>query len=557
MSVFNGAPTGSANFRLTWLSTGFTGYTIALQGSQDGSTWANIDSSLIQQSTVNPTVWTSATKTNTIVGVVYLPYVRVNVSSVTGTGTITSYLVGYKGFARTNSGGSGGAVSITATGPIVITPSPTTGTGVISCPTCATGSAITALTGDGTATGPGSVPLTLATVNSGPGTCGDSTHVCQVTTNGKGLTTSQTAVGISGAGGAGTPPYSTTTIGGSPFSIPASTHGQGQFAFVECWDSSGNPQVGENCNVSRNPTNGDLTITYVTAPGQVDVFGATGGFPNPMTTKGDIIYENATPTPARLPIGSTVQVLGVAAGLPAWGSVPGLSLATGGNPGPVPYVSAANTLSEDSSNALCIDATNHRVGVGTCSPSYQLQVNAGTTTDGGIQVYGTGNGVCCGDMGIRINNTGTGGTEWYLDSTSTGSGIGGGYLQFRNITAGTAPIVIKSTGNVGIGTTNPTLKLQVAGTAGAVLFAGNDTAPVATSCGTSPAVAASSTTFGGTVTEGTIATGCVVTFANTPSRCTVTSESGLVFSYALASNVLTITNVGALSSTNLDWTCTK
>ena len=33
-------------------------------------------------------------------------------------------------------------------------------------------------------------------------------------------------------------------------------------------------------------------ITYVTPPGQVDVFGATGGFPNPMTTKGDIIYEN-------------------------------------------------------------------------------------------------------------------------------------------------------------------------------------------------------------------------------------------------------------------------
>ena len=109
MSVFNGAPTGSANFRLTWLSTGFTGYTIALQGSQDGSTWANIDSSLIQQSTVNPTVWTSSTKTNTIVGVVYLPYVRVNVSSVTGTGTITSYLVGYKGFARTNSSGSSGS----------------------------------------------------------------------------------------------------------------------------------------------------------------------------------------------------------------------------------------------------------------------------------------------------------------------------------------------------------------------------------------------------------------------------------------------------------------
>lgn len=34
------------------------------------------------------------------------------------------------------SGGSGGAVSITGSGPIVVTPSPLTGTGVISCPTC-------------------------------------------------------------------------------------------------------------------------------------------------------------------------------------------------------------------------------------------------------------------------------------------------------------------------------------------------------------------------------------------------------------------------------------
>lgn len=39
---------------------------------------------------------------------------------------------------------------------------------------------------------------TLATVNAGSGTCGDSTHVCQVTTNAKGLVTSQSAVAISG-----------------------------------------------------------------------------------------------------------------------------------------------------------------------------------------------------------------------------------------------------------------------------------------------------------------------------------------------------------------------
>jgi hypothetical protein len=39
---------------------------------------------------------------------------------------------------------------------------------------------------------------------------------------------------------------------------------------------------------------------------------------SPLTTAGDIIYENATPAPARLPIGTTGQVLTVSGGLPAW-----------------------------------------------------------------------------------------------------------------------------------------------------------------------------------------------------------------------------------------------
>lgn len=69
---------------------------------------------------------------------------------------------------------------------------------------CASSSGgITQLTGDITAgPGSGSQTGTLATVNSSPGACGDATHVCQITTNGKGLTTAQTAVAISsGSGG--------------------------------------------------------------------------------------------------------------------------------------------------------------------------------------------------------------------------------------------------------------------------------------------------------------------------------------------------------------------
>jgi hypothetical protein len=53
---------------------------------------------------------------------------------------------------------------------------------------------ITALTGDGTASGSGSVPFTLATVNSSPGTYGSVDNIPIVTVNGKGLVTAVTTV---------------------------------------------------------------------------------------------------------------------------------------------------------------------------------------------------------------------------------------------------------------------------------------------------------------------------------------------------------------------------
>jgi hypothetical protein len=61
-----------------------------------------------------------------------------------------------------------------------------------------TGTQMPALTGDVTTPG-GSLATTLATVNSGPGLCGDATHVCQITTNGKGLVTLQSAVSVTGS----------------------------------------------------------------------------------------------------------------------------------------------------------------------------------------------------------------------------------------------------------------------------------------------------------------------------------------------------------------------
>jgi hypothetical protein len=44
----------------------------------------------------------------------------------------------------------------------------------------------------------------------------------------------------------------------------------------------------------------------------------SAGMTNPMTTTGDIIYSSSGSTPARLGIGTSGQVVGIAAGVPAW-----------------------------------------------------------------------------------------------------------------------------------------------------------------------------------------------------------------------------------------------
>jgi len=87
---------------------------------------------------------------------------------------------------------------------------------------------------------------------------------------------------------------------------------------------------------------------------------------------------------------------------------------------------------------------------------------------------------------------------------------------------------------------------------------GSVTVPTVSSCGDTPATATGSNDMGGVITEGTVATGCTITFSvaytNIPA-CTVSSEVGLVFSYAVSTSAIVVTNVGALSSTKIHYTC--
>ena len=69
--------------------------------------------------------------------------------------------------------------------------------------------AMTGLTGDVTAAGPGNAPATLAIVNPSWGSCGDGLHVCQIDTDGKGRVVGQVQVPITVTGGMTGPASST------------------------------------------------------------------------------------------------------------------------------------------------------------------------------------------------------------------------------------------------------------------------------------------------------------------------------------------------------------
>jgi hypothetical protein len=66
---------------------------------------------------------------------------------------------------------------------------------------------------------------------------------------------------------------------------------------------------GTTGQVLTKASNTDLDFTFSTP---------TTGMTNPMTTTGDIIYSSSGSTPARLGIGTSGQVIGIAAGVPAW-----------------------------------------------------------------------------------------------------------------------------------------------------------------------------------------------------------------------------------------------
>lgn len=179
------------------------------------------------------------------------------------------------------------------------------------------------------------------------------------------------------------------------------------------------------------------------------------------------------------------------------------------------------------------------------------------------------------------NNTGIGFNALAANTTGTSNtALGANALLL--VTTGTtntavgagvgSTILTTGTGNILVGTSNGTT-VPASGTANFLnignllqgdvskgIFQVKGSNPALTSCGTSPAVGTGANNTAGTITEGSIATGCTITFANPFANvpgCVVTSQSGLVFSYTVSASAIVVTNIGALSSTILNYMCVE
>ena len=124
---------------------------------------------------------------------------------------------------------------------------------------------------------------------------------------------------------------------------------------------------------------------------------------------------------------------------------------------------------------LVVDATNNRVGIGVASPDYRLHIRHNIAGDGGANggILIEAVNATAGEAVVAYKTSDTGTDKWFTGlnqdadfAISYGASFGDSFCK----------VGITSGGNVGIGTTNPSAKLDVRGsfvygnTAGSILL---------------------------------------------------------------------------------------
>lgn len=144
-------------------------------------------------------------------------------------------------------------------------------------------------------------------------------------------------------------------------------------------------------------------------------------------------------------------------------ATPSISL-SGGSAGYAAVWSSSSALTTDS--ALYVDTTNHRVGIGTTAPAvplHALSSTAGATmarlenSSTGVNSFDLRSGATGGNYSSSLMFSNTAGTELASIRSSADS-----KLYF--LTNGSARAIIDSSGNVGVGRTDPQTRLNIVST---------------------------------------------------------------------------------------------
>lgn len=182
----------------------------------------------------------------------------------------------------------------------------------------------------------------------------------------------------------------------------------------------------------------------------------TTGMTNPMTTTGDTIYSSSGSTPARLGIGSTGQVLTVAAGIPSWATPASSSTFT-------TDILANNTVRVGKGNSSV--ASNTVVGkdagkvITTASQTTLMGFEAGIAITSGNDNTGIGPGA------LTTLTTGTNNVAVGISALSTTNGtnnVAVGNASLLSLTSGTFNTAIghQSTSTLTTGSNNTAIGYQ-------------------------------------------------------------------------------------------------
>lgn len=187
----------------------------------------------------------------------------------------------------------------------------------------------------------------------------------------------------------------------------------------------------------------------------------TGGSPIWMETKNVAFSQGVFTVLLGAP---PAPPLGLAFDVPYW---MGISIGTGAEIPPrfplctSPYSFNANAVLGNTSTSN-VFRTSGGVGIGTIAPAGKLHIEDVEWSSAPLLIKGRSGAVIGPAISIDATD-GTGGRKYSLISTNSAAGAGGGKLAIYDDTptSGGYRLVIDATGDIGVGTTNPTSRLQI------------------------------------------------------------------------------------------------